>query len=614
MGRTPNGWAMMIVKNIFLLLSIAGMFSCSTALKREKKKTEFLSLKKTHKQESSKDYLESLVLEAKKKGPKAVSFLASDLFLKANDTAINGDPQKAAFIYQYLIKLEPNDLFIQKRYALELIKINNLSEALPLIKNVFELEKDESIGLVLSGIYASLNQRKKAYDIYEKLIKTYPKSVEPCLFISRLYFEEGKKEEVHKILSRCEKNNKSVADYSYFRGRMALMEENISKAENYFEKAIEIDPKDEKSVLALGIVLEEKKRNNEALLVYKKYLISTPESLSVLNHYVKLLFSLERYDDAVGYAETLVSLDHSNLNLKVRLGIIYTDANDLDKAKGIFKEVLTGFPNSDKVLYYLASLYQQTGDSEEALTYFSKIPMDSPLFFEGQIQVANILQAEAIQNKDFENDFLSFIEKLRGHRELKIPFAVLLSDYYERKNQNRKALQSLLVVKNEDNFNENHFFLLSSLYEKLQNYEKADEMILKIIQKNPQNANALNFLGYTLLERGDSFGKAFKYISRAVKIKPDDGYIRDSLGWYYYRVGEFKKALVEVKKAFQLIQTDAIISKHLAILYKRLDKNKMAKKYLSKALKNCKTREERREVLKGIKNIGSWRLPASLLP
>jgi tetratricopeptide (TPR) repeat protein len=136
-------------------------------------------------------------------------------------------------------------------------------------------------------------------------------------------------------------------------------------------------------------------------------------------------------------------------------------------------------------------------------------------------------------------------------------------------------------------------------------------LVTKILEKDPNNPHALNFLGYSFLEKKENMEKAFEYISKAVKLKPDDGYIRDSLAWYYFTVGKYQDALKEAKKAFELVKSDVIISKHLAKIYESLKNYEKAKEFYAEALKNAKVQNEREDVLKQINELEKNRLPAS---
>jgi tetratricopeptide (TPR) repeat protein len=112
----------------------------------------------------------------------------------------------------------------------------------------------------------------------------------------------------------------------------------------------------------------------------------------------------------------------------------------------------------------------------------------------------------------------------------------------------------------------------------------------RAIDKNPNNASALNYVGYTWAERGDNLDQAEDYIVRALDLRPDDGFIIDSLGWVYYmrarplidtgRNEEAKKyldrALTELLRAQELTGGDPVVSEHLGDAYLLLDQKKRA--------------------------------------
>jgi tetratricopeptide (TPR) repeat protein len=134
---------------------------------------------------------------------------------------------------------------------------------------------------------------------------------------------------------------------------------------------------------------------------------------------------------------------------------------------------------------------------------------------------------------------------------------------------------------------------------------------MSILDKEPQNAHAWNFLGYSLLERGGELDKAYEYIKKAMDISPDDGYIRDSLGWYYFKKGEINRALIELELAFKKVPDDVEVIRHLAIVHKRLKNYKMAKTFFESALKLVRFENERKEILSQIQDIDGERIPAS---
>ena len=126
--------------------------------------------------------LDQLTAEAQKSGPDAVKYLATDLYLKATDASIRGDAQTAAFLYKHVYNLVPDDHYIQKKYAVELIRVGDLEGSEPLLKSVYMKEKNENVGLILGGVYTALDKTDLARSTYNSVMKDHPKSEELYFF------------------------------------------------------------------------------------------------------------------------------------------------------------------------------------------------------------------------------------------------------------------------------------------------------------------------------------------------------------------------------------------------------------------------------------------------
>ncbi len=621
----------MAFRYFLLLLITLQLSSCSSVTKNAKKidefKPEVASLKssKVDKKEegipSVEEQLEKLTAEAFAAGPGAIQFLSGDLFVKAADASIRGDSQLASVLYKYIIKLQPKDTFLKKKYAVELIRINKLPEAEEVLALVVKDEKyqDESVALILAGIFTALRKNKEARVVYERILKKHPKSEEACVFLAKSYSISKFYKKASRLLGKCEKRIPGKAIFSYYKGKLEVSRRNKKLARKYFRKSLKINPSFHQAAMALGLLWEEKKQNKKAIFVYKSFLKKNPMNYSILTRVVQLLFSQGDYKKVIPFAERLTSLDPSDLNLKVRLGILYTDAKKYELAKGIFKEILVAVPKSDKVLYYLGSLYQQLGELNDAVETFSKIETSSSLFHDSNLQIAQMLQLAAQQGVNLNDEekikrYISFVEeKSRKYEGLRLELKVMLAGFYENNQMTNKAIIEVESIRKAKKYSEQHQYYLASLYEKVKRFDDSQEIIHAILAKNPDNPHALNFLGYSLLERGVELKEAHRLISRAVELRPDDGYIRDSLGWYYYKTGNFEKALSEVKKAWSLVKTDVVISRHLALIYQKLKSFSLAKKYYMEALRHCKVESERSEVLRDLEQLENLRLPASTI-
>ena len=608
----------------FLILSL---FGCSIVSRKKNLSEAPVGLKSNSKLDQNnkveealhvlKERMESMIKVAKKNGPDAVNFLASDLFLKANDCSMRGDAHTASYLFQYLVMLKPEDDYIKRKYAIELIRMGNYEKAQSVLYTI--LEKDnynsETLGLILGGVNTALDQKEKAREVYKKVLKKNPGSEEACVFLAKSYSLENKFAESHKLLRKCSKFRKRAV-FDYYRAKIYLSQSRKSKAKKFLKKALEIDSTYYQAVMALGLLEEEREEIKKAIKIYKNFLKKNPRNYQVLSRIVQVLFSNEMFEEVLPYAELLSSMDQSDLNLRVRLGILYTDKKQYYKAIGVFKEILAAVPDSDKVLYYLGSLYYQLPDYEKALQVFGQITEKSSLYVDSAFQMARILQSLVDNSpKKWGETYRAFLTK-RSQKtdELRLEFSIMLATYYEGIGEYSFAIKEIENVQNESDYTEGHDYYLASLYEKINEFKKARQIVKEILKKNPNNAHALNFLGYSLLESGEDLESAFKLINRAIELKPNDGYIRDSLGWYYYKTGQMKKALIEITKAFNLVSSDMVIAKHLAIIHKKMNNYSKAKQYFTKALKNCKFESEKEEIrkeLKVLENLEAPRLPAS---
>lgn len=616
------------MKNILILSIIAVLYAgCASKGTKTHKTIPIPSTVKTNlekeikgsKASTEKVTLESLAIkldgqveEAVSKGKDGIRFLSGELFLKAADASIRGDSATAAFFYKYLLKLNPEDDYISMKYALELVRTGKLSESKGLMKKLFEKSKykDTRAGLILAGIYSALGKNKKSQVVYKKLIGV-GYNQDACIFLAKSYSSEKKFAKALGLLSKCDKKLKGVPEFSYYKGKIYLEKRQIKKAKKFFRKSLKIDSDFYKGALALGIMSEEKENYKDAAKTYESFLKDSPDNYFVLSRLVKILFIMGDYKKIIPYAESLTSIDQEDLNLKVRLGILYTDAKRYDDAKGIFKEILQVVPNSDKVIYYLASLHQQTGNVDEAIKHFSKITQGSKLFHDSNIQMAKILNSqityssiESATTKEKIELFKRFVfERSKASEDLKVELNVMMAGIYEKQKEFKEAIFILNGLRTYKSYNESHDYYLASLLEKDNRFPEARTVIEGILKKKPDNPHALNFLGFTMLEIGEEMDLALKYIKRALQLRPKDGYIRDSLGWYYYKTGDIKRALKEVKKAWETVKDDLVVTKHLAIIYQDMQKYDKAQQYFVKALENCKVENERLEVLEALENL-----------
>lgn len=561
--------------------------------------------------------LEEMVIQAKA-NQSTVNYLATDLFLKGNMSLIEGDYTTASVLFKHLVTLVPDDEFLQKKFAISLIRVGDLEGSMVVLEKLYKKSKEEKVGLILAGVYTGVDKEEEAKKVYRQILTTNPKNEDACVFLSKALAMGKENDKAIAQLKACSDKDKKNGMYDYYAGKIYLEMGQVAKAMKAFEQASVRQPDLGQAVSARGIILEEREQHDAAIKIYKKYLEKRPYDTGILTRMVQSLFLKERFDEVIPYAERLSDIEPENLNLKVKLGILYTDSKKYPEAISVFKDLLISAPNSDKILYYLGAIHQEMNEYQESIEYFNQIPSESGLYTDSSVQMANMLSTLA-QNEFHEQRGTTWKEKFVKHvnqklaefKDMRIEFSVIKSGFYEGIGQYKDAMEAMMVVQDEKNFSTQHKYYLANLYEKEKRFEESTALIMSIIEKEPKNAHAWNFLGYSLLVRGEQMDKAFEYIQTALKISPNDGYIRDSLGWYYFKKGEYGKALAELEMAFKKVPEDVEILKHLAIVHKKMKDFSRAKSFLESALKHVRYQTERNEIMSQMEELEGDRLPAS---
>jgi tetratricopeptide (TPR) repeat protein len=561
--------------------------------------------------------LEEMVIQAKA-NQSTVNYLATDLFLKGNMSLLEGDYETAAVLFKHVVTLVPDDEFLQKKFAIALIRTGDLEGSVGVLEKLYSKSKDEKVGLILAGVYTGVDKEESARKIYKQILVKNPTNEDACIFLGKSMAMAKETNAAIAQLRACSAKDKKNGMYDYYIGKIQLDMGLVPKAMESFKSAYNRQPSLGQAVSALGILLEEREQHDAAIKIYEKFLSGQPNDATILTRMVQTLFLKERFAEVIPFAERLSDIEPDNLNLKVKLGILYTDAKQYPQAISVFKDLLTAAPASDKILYYLGAIHQEMNDYQLSIEYFNQIPSSSGLYTDSSVQMANMLstlaQVEVLTKEEggWKNKFLKHVnDKISEFKDMRVEFSVIKAGFYEAVSEYKEAMETMMVVQDEKSFSTQHKYYLANLYEREKKFAESTSLIMSIIENEPKNAHAWNFLGYSLLVRGEEMEKAFEYIQTALKINPEDGYIRDSLGWYYFKKGDMTKALSELQLALKKVPDDIEILKHLATVHKEMKDFSRAKIFLESALKHVRYQSDRQEIMSQMEALDNDRVPAS---
>lgn len=224
--------------------------------------------------------------------------------------------------------------------------------------------------------------------------------------------------------------------------------------------------------------------------------------------------------------------------------------------------------DDEVILMRLADLYDQQNLSERSNALFAKIEPKSPYYRIAQLEIAiNLDAAENI--KASKAIFEELIES--GPRDVTahLSYASVLSRH-EKFDEVIPLLHGLTArLNNPIRLHWPVFYRLGIAYERTKDWPKAEAVFRRALELYPDQPSVLNYLGYSWVDMGINLEEGLKMIHKAVSIRPNDGYMVDSLGWAYYKMGRYEEAVEDLERAVSLRPSDPTINDHLGDAYWR---------------------------------------------
>ena len=255
-----------------------------------------------------------------------------------------------------------------------------------------------------------------------------------------------------------------------------------------------------------------------------------------------------------------------------------------DKSKSIQKILLETSiflcPEMDIAKYSLAEIYNSEKLPDIALEKLNTISDKSYFFLPGNLKKLSI--KKKIIKRDVYNKLLFQSLEIWPENE---SLLYELADYYKIKKEYEKSLKT--YEKLIKNFGENDrlLFLYASNLDKLNKWEDAKNLFLKLLKKNPEDTYTLNYISYRLSLRDEELGYALKLIKKALTLDPENGYFLDTIGWVEFKRKNFKNSVFYLEKATSILPNSAEVLDHLGDCYFKLGRKKEAIYQWKRALK-----------------------------
>lgn len=520
-------------------------------------------------------------------------------FAMASLNMAHGRHEKARDYLSEAIKNDPSSIYLNRKMAYLLSVLKDFKGAVEYAKKSVELDpKNVNARNLLAKIYTDLGDEESAVKEYENLLEIDPNQQRARLLLATVLVRKGQFKPALKHLEILiqQKPNRVIAHY--YLGRIHLELGNYGLSEKHYLDALKLNKNLEPALFDLGSLYQIQKKYEKAMEIFKRLLVYAPNNMMVRERLINIYHKLRLTEKVQKQIEEIKKRSKPGDPRRQTLGLIFLRHGRLDESIAELGLIVYAWPNDDKSRYYLASAYEEKDEPEKALEHFKKIKEGSEYYINSQIQIGYILESR----KKYDEAITVLQNALKIKKDA-IELYLMLASVFETIEAYDKAMEVIDTGLKQDEKNTALIFRLGVVLDKSGDKEKAIGQMRKILDINPDHADAMNYIGYTFAEQGVKLNEAIDLIKKALEIKPNSGYIIDSLGWALYQKGQYDEALTSLKKAFSIIPNDPTITEHLGDAYfknKAYKKSlEMYKKVLSlKHIDEKKIKEKIREVEK----------------
>jgi tetratricopeptide (TPR) repeat protein len=290
----------------------------------------------------------------------------------------------------------------------------------------------------------------------------------------------------------------------------------------------------------------------------EEFLKAEPDSKVALAALAQVRVEQKRYADARAIFQRLWDSDRGNADYQFAVAVLAFQLKDWQAAESLFTELdRADYGERGTIDFYLAQVAEESGRLEVALERYRAVA-DGDRAWPAKLRVAAVLAK--LSRVDEARRYLADLPATTAEqrREIRQAEAQLLRDAGDQKAAYAVLAQALAQYPDDPDL----LYDIAMVAEKLDRLDEVEARLARLIELRPSNAQALNALGYTLVDRTTRIADGVALIERALALAPDDPFILDSMGWAQFRLGKLDEAEKFLRRALDE-RSDPEIAAHL---------------------------------------------------
>jgi tetratricopeptide (TPR) repeat protein len=483
--------------------------------------------------------------------------------------------------------------------------------------------------VILGRLYKLNNQPAKAEEAFKKILTSDPSSRNAISNLAQLYTDQGDYAQAIELLTKIPDSDmdgpllvmlaeaygqshnfdKSLETFqkalardpdnqdirrAYASGLIAAGKTDLARQE--LQSVLKADPEDGQSYFSLSQLDQQEGQFDSARRDLERARTLLPDSVEVPYQQAILEDTLGNEDKAIQILQGLAKQSEkpqgqytageakNRAIFLERIGLIYRSQEKYDQAIAAFQQVeALGKEQAPRgaglIIETLRLSHQPQKAIQEADAAIQKFPDDRPL---------RRLRASLLGEQGHVDEAVKQLQTMVSGGPTDTEVYLTMTQVYlqaKRYPEAEEVTDKALALNSKPEDQEMARYMLGSIYERQKKYDQAEEQFKKVLAVDPLNAQACNYLGYMLADRGVRLEESVKYIQKALQADPNNGAYMDSLGWAYYKMNRFDLAEGPLEKAASKIKGDPTVQEHLGHLYYRMGRKADAQRQWEEALK-----------------------------
>lgn len=353
------------------------------------------------------------------------------------------------------------------------------------------------------------------------------------------------------------------------------------------DKAVQLDPDLTDARVMRARALQAKGDTDGALSEMRSLLKELPANHDLRLSYARMLVQAHQYEPALNEFERVSKARPDDTDLLYTMGLLSVEVGHYDRAERYLKRVLKSRHNVNESTYYLGRIDERRERFKSAMRWYLKVG-EGEFFWDAQARVASMMGRQGKLKE--ARTHLSRLREQATDENTVIRLYLAEGQLLREQKAFKEGMEHYSRALLEFPGNSDLLYARALMAEQVGRLDLLEADLRAILARDPENATAMNALGYTLADRTQRYDEALALITKAHELRPDDPAVIDSMGWVQYRLGHLPEAEDYLRKAYSLLD-DAEVGAHLGEVLWAQGKQDQARELLQRALKKSPSNE-----------------------